>query len=211
MNANMIRMGGIAAIVALLLMIVTALLGQTLQTNRGLAIILGLITTGLIIFTFWSTKALFNSRNYHRADVTIMVIIGLWALIWLFSLFGGGGLTGVTSMQTAGESLGVIGIISLLVTLAAFVIWFLFAFQAIGFANHGGGGLWKAIGVLYVIGIVLMIIMVLLLILGAIVGSLGLMAGAGVLGLIGGLVVLAAWICHAIGLLMGASLVPRTA
>jgi hypothetical protein len=211
MSANMIRMGGIAAIVAILLIVISGLLGQTLADNRALSIILGLIQTALIVFVFWSTKGLFNSRNYHRADTTIMIIIGLWVLIWLFSLFGGAGLAGMTSMGGMGDTLGVIGIISLLVTLAAFVIWFMFAFQAMGFANAGGGALWKAIGVLYVIGIVLMIIMVLLMIIGAIAGSLGLMTGAGILGLIGGLVVLAAWICHAIGLIGGASAAPRTA
>src|SRR5688500_8297803 len=126
MNASTIRMGGIAAIVAILLIIVTGLMAQTLADNRALAIILGLIQTGLIIFVFWSTKGLFNSRNYHRADGTIMVIIGVWALTWLLSLFGGAGLSGMTSIGTAGDSLGVIGIISLLVLLAAFVIWFLF-------------------------------------------------------------------------------------
>jgi len=120
--AGMVRLGGIAAFVAVLVLVITIALGQTIATNKVLGIILSLVMTACILLAFWTTKTLFNANNYRRADIAIMGVIVLMVLSWVLSLVGGG--TGGMSMGATGA--GVMGIIGLIILLAAFVIWILF-------------------------------------------------------------------------------------
>ena len=97
----------------------------------------------------------------------------------------------------------VLGIIGLLIMLLWFALWIWFGIKSMGYAATGGG-LWKAIGILYLIGTGMLLLFIVLLILALVAGSQGLAALAGILALIGVLVTLAAWICHGIGLITGA-------
>jgi hypothetical protein len=200
MNASMVRLGGILAFV----LIAVAIIGAFVSQNRAVAIVFGLIQTAIMIFVFWSSKGLFNSRNYRTADVAIMGIIVILVLLWIFSLLGGAGIGAVANPQAMASALGVIGIISLLVLLAwlVFVVWF--SVGAMGFANAGGGGLWKAIGILYLVGLGLLILTVVVGIIAAMAQSQGMLGLMAITGLVGALVLLAAWICHGIGLITGA-------
>jgi len=204
MNASMVRMGGILAFVLIALFLIMLVFAQSIAGSRILGIIFGLIQTAIIVFVFWSSKGLFNSRNYRTADVAIMGIIAILVLLWLFSLLGGAGIGAVANPQALTSALGVIGIISLIVFLAALVFWVWFSVGAMGFANAGGGGLWKAIGILYIVGLGLMILSIVVAIIAGLAQSQGLAGLAAILVLVGGLVILAAWICHGIGLITGA-------
>jgi hypothetical protein len=196
----MVRLGGILAFVLIAVVIIGAFLAQ----NKVVAIIFGLIQTAIMIFVFWSSKGLFNSRNYRTADIAIMGIIAILVVLWLFSLIGGAGIGAVANPQAMASALGVIGIISLIVLLAWLIFFIWFSIGAMGFANVGGGGLWKAIGILYIVGLGLLILTVVLGIIAAMAASQGLVGLMAITGLIGALVLLAAWICHGIGLITGA-------
>jgi hypothetical protein len=196
----MVRLGGILAFVLIAVVIIGAFLAQ----NRAVAIIFGLIQTAIMIFVFWSSKGLFNSRNYRTADIAIMGIIVILVVLWLFSLLGGAGIGAVANPQAMASALGVIGIISLIVLLAWLIFFIWFSIGAMGFANVGGGGLWKAIGILYIVGLGLLILTVVVGIIAAMASSQGMVGLMAITGLIGALVLLAAWICHGIGLITGA-------
>ncbi len=200
MSPSMVRLGGILAFVLIAVVIIGAFLAQ----NRAVAIIFGLIQTAIMIFVFWSSKGLFNSRNYRTADIAIMGIIVILVVLWLFSLLGGAGIGAVANPQAMASALGVIGIISLIVLLAWLIFFIWFSIGAMGFANVGGGGLWKAIGILYIVGLGLLILTVVVGILAAMASSQGMVGLMAITGLIGALVLLAAWICHGIGLITGA-------
>lgn len=200
MSPSMVRLGGILAFVLIAVVIIGAFLAQ----NKVVAIIFGLIQTAIMIFVFWSSKGLFNSRNYRTADIAIMGIIVILVVLWLFSLLGGAGVGAVANPQALASALGVIGIISLIVLLAWLVFFIWFSIGAMGFANVGGGGLWKAIGILYIVGLGLLILTVVVGIIAAMAQSQGMVGLMAITGLIGALVLLAAWICHGIGLITGA-------
>ena len=72
------------------------------------------------------------------------------------------------------------------------------------FGKSGGGGLWKAIGILYLIGLICFVLAILIGIIAGLTKSLGMLGLLGSLVLIGGLVLLGALICHGIGLITGA-------
>lgn len=200
MNASMVRMGGILAFVLIAVVIVGAFLAR----SQVVAIIFGLIQTAIMIFVFWASKGLFNSRNYRTADIAIMGIIVILVVLWIFSLLGGAGIGAVANPQALASALGVIGIISLIVMLAWLIFFVWFSIGAMGFANAGGGGLWKAIGILYIVGLGLLILTVVIGIIAAMAQSQGMLGLTAITGLIGALVLLAAWICHGIGLITGA-------
>ncbi len=200
MSPSMVRLGGILAFVLIAVVIIGAFLAQ----NRVVAIIFGLIQTAIMIFVFWSSKGLFNSRNYRTADIAIMGIIVILVVLWIFSLLGGAGVGAVANPRALASALGVVGIISLIVLLAWLVFFIWFSIGAMGFANVGGGGLWKAIGILYIVGLGLLILTVVVGIIAAMAQSQGMVGLMAITGLIGALVLLAAWICHGIGLITGA-------
>lgn len=200
MSPSMVRLGGILAFVLIAVVIIGAFLAQ----NKAVAIVFGLIQTAIMIFVFWSSKGLFNSRNYRTADIAIMGIIVILVVLWIFSLLGGAGVGAVANPQALASALGVIGIVSLIVLLAWLVFFIWFSIGAMGFANVGGGGLWKAIGILYIVGLGLLILTVVVGIIAAMAQSQGMLGLMAITGLIGALVLLAAWICHGIGLITGA-------
>jgi hypothetical protein len=109
---------------------------------------------------------------------------------------GGMGGMGAGGMKIA-------GIIALVIMLVWFLSWLWFGFSALGFGKTGGG-VWKAIGILYIIGMACLALTILFTILALAAGSAGLGVIAGILVIVGGLVLLAAVIVHGIGLIQGA-------
>ena len=200
MNASMVRLGGILAFVLIAVAIISAFLAQ----NKVVAIIFSLIIYAMIVFVFWSTKGLFNNLNYSGGDIPILGIIAMIVLSFLLSLIGGSGMGALMNPGTMGAGgANIIGIIGLIIMLLWFALWIWFGLKCMGFAS-AGGGLWKAIGILYLVASGLILLMLVLMILGLVAGSQGLLATGGIFGFIGMLVMLAAWICHGIGLIMGA-------
>ncbi|HUT48255.1 MAG TPA: hypothetical protein VM325_02855 [Alphaproteobacteria bacterium] len=199
MNASMVRFGGIAIFVTLLLQI----LGRIAIGGGIGGRIIGLVAALLLIFGFWATKGYFNSKSYSKADMPILVLIGTTIITTILSVFGvGGGLGGGMSSMGAG-GLQILGIIALVITLIMFLSWLWFGLTTMGFGATGGG-IWKAIGILYVIAMAGMALGILFVILAAVAKSGGLIAVGGILALVGGLVLLAALIVHGIGLIQGA-------
>jgi len=198
MNASMVRFGGIAIFVTLLLQI----LGRIAIGGGIGGRIIGLVAALLLIFGFWATKGYFNSKNYSKADMPILILIGTTIITTILSVFGvGGGLGGMSSMGAGG--LQILGIIALVITLLMFLSWLWLGITTMGF-GASGGGIWKAIGILYVIAMAGMALGILFFILAAVAKSGGLIAVGGILALVGGLVLLAALIVHGIGLIQGA-------
>lgn len=201
MNASMVRLGGIAIFVMIVLSIIGAFI---VSGSRVGSIVLNLINTALLLFALWTTKGYFNANGYNRADLPILIIIIAMALSTIIGIVAGTA-GGLGAIQGAGgmQALGVVGIITLIISLVAFVAMLIFALRCLDFGKTGGG-LWKAIGILYLIAIILIILLIVLLIIAVAAKSMGIMAAGGILGLIGGLVGLAGLICHGIGLIMGA-------
>jgi hypothetical protein len=201
MNASMVRLGGIAIFVMIVLSIVGAFI---VAGSRVGSVVLNLINAALLLFALWTTKGYFNSQNYNRADLPIIIIIVAYALSTIIGVITGTA-GGFGALQGGGgmKALGVIGIIVLIILLVALVAMLIFALRCLDFGKTGGG-LWKAIGILYLIAIILFILLIVLLIIGAAAGAVGVMAAGGILGLISALVGLAGLICHGIGLIMGA-------
>lgn len=203
MNASMVRFGGIAIFVMFVLSLVGGLLVAGSRTGGT---ILGLISTALLLFALWTTKGYFNAKNYTRADLPIMVIMATYALQTVIGIIAGtgGGLAALSGMAGAKVGIGLFAIIGLVILLLALVFGIIFALRCMDFGKSGGGGLWKAIGILYLIGLICFVVAVVLLILAGVAGSAGLAVLAATIILIGGLVLLGALICHGIGLITGA-------
>lgn len=200
MNASMVRLGGILAFV----LIAVAIISAFLPPGRVVAIIMSLIIYAMIVFVFWSTKGLFNNLNYRSADIPILGIIVMIVVSFLLSLVGGSGMGSLMNPAAMGAGgANIIGIIGLVIMLAWFALWIWFGLKSMGFSTSGGG-IWKAIGILYLVASGLILLMLVMMILALVAGSQGLLATGGIFGFIGMLVMLAAWICHGIGLIMGA-------
>jgi len=198
MNASMVRFGGIAIFATLVLQILVRIAVGGGMGGR----IIGLVASLLLIFGFWATKGYFNAKGNNKADVPILLLIAATAIIAILTLLGAGGGLGGMSAGGAG-GLKVLGIISLVITLVWFLAWLWFGLVSMGF-GAAGGGIWKAIGILYIIAMGALALMALSFLLVALLKSMGLIAVAGILGVIGGLVMLAGLIVHGIGLIQGA-------
>lgn len=228
MNAGTVRWGGITVFIGIALaflfpFITVAVVGlQGLQPGAGgmgaalgevkiMTMVMNFAMMVVMVFVFLSTKGYFNALSYHRADIPITIIIGV-QIVWLvFSLIlnTSGDLAGL--MQAGNmRALGVVGIIVLVTMLAFFFSLLFFAVLCLGFGKIGGG-LWKAVGILYLIALIGIIVSVIVIAVTA-----GLAAGAPG-GAIAGMVMIAlallcygaAVLCHGIGLILGAGRMER--
>ncbi len=238
MSPGMVRTGGIMAFVMIAVAIVGTIAigaaaagsmkaGMTpdqMKAAMGGAgvggIILGLVINAMLIFVFWTTKGLFNSSNYRIADVALLIIMAIIALSWVLSLVGGSSLSGMSNLSQTIAVGGIMNYVSLVVMLLMFVALVWFSIGCLGYGKSAPSGLWKAIGILYLISFACLVVAILVLIIGALtldpttvtraqVG--GLAAFGGILILIGMFVALAGWICHGIGLITGAGRMTRQA
>lgn len=199
MNASMVRFGGIAIFAYLVL----TLLGRLALGGGTGGAVVGLIGTALLIFGFWTTKGFLNAKGHTGADMPILILIGAAAITAILGLFGFGGGMGGMAGGTGAGGLQAVGIIALVITLVWFLAWLWFGLSALKFGATGGG-IWKATGILYIIGMAALGLMVVFFILAAIAKAMGLVAVGGILALVGLLVMLAGLIVHGIGLIQGA-------
>jgi len=179
-------------------------------TGGIMPIISNVLYAAIVAFVDWTTKGLFNAHGYRRADVPIMTLIVILAVNLILGFVGGAGLGSVSSAGAIAGTGNIVGIISLVVLLVLFGAWLWFSIAALGFGKAIGSGLWKAIGIVYLIGTALFVLFLVLMILGGVTKSVGLLAGGGILALIGVLVLFAGWICHGIGLITGAGRMTQT-
>lgn len=216
MSATTVRIGGIMVffLIVAVLVLGFALAGQmvrmagpnTPEANPGanpdaaafastfsMAIVLYL---AIMIFVYWTTRGLFNAFGYRRADTPIMTLMILMAVNLVLFLVGGAG-------PAPDGGSGSLGTISAITGLATVMTWIWFAVMAIGFGAHVGSQLWKAIGIVYLVGMIL-----------AFAGNglmmTGTVAAPGLFLLIAGAVVLGGWVCHGIGLIVGSKEMART-
>ena len=211
MSANTVRIGGVMVFFLIVAVMVLgfALAGQMVRmagpddsganpnpaafaSTFSMAIVLYF---AIMIFVYWTTRGLFHAFGYRRADTPIMTLMILMAINLVLFLLGGAG-----AAPGAGGSLDTLVAITGLATVMA---WIWFAIMAIGFGAQVGSQLWKAIGIVYLVGMIL-----------AFAGNslmMGGMGGAtGLFLLLAGAVVLGGWICHGIGLIVGAKEMART-
>lgn len=208
MSATMVRIGGVMVfflIVAVMVMgfvlagTMVRMAGQENPDPAGLAptfrmaIVLYL---AIMIFVYWTTRGLFHAFGYRRADTPIMTMMILMGVNLVLFQFGGAG-------PAPGADSGSFDTLSEVASLATVLAWLWFAVRAIGFGAHVGSQLWKAIGIVYLVGMIL-----------AFAGNslaLGGMGGAtGLFLLLAGAVVLGGWVCHGIGLIVGSREMART-
>lgn len=184
-----------------------------------MSIVMNIVTAAVIAFVFYATKGYFNAMGYYRADIVIYLIIGVQVISAILGAATNtsAGLSGI--MQAGGgRALGVVGIVAIVSVLAVLIALLIFSIFCISFGNLGGG-IWKAIGILYLIGLIGILVGVIILIASAGV-ALGGSAGSGTAGaaviatilmVVGVLCYAAAIICHGIGLILGAGRMEREA
>jgi len=221
MNAGMVRTGGIMVFVLLVLGVVMSLVvaadavkigadGRPQITGGAILLVSNIIYVVIIVFVYWTTKGLFNALGYRQADIPIMVIMSILAVNLILGFIGGAGFDSIGSVSAMVGSTNVVGIISLIMMLVLFAAWLWFAMAALGFGNRIASGLWKGIGIVYLIGTVLFVLSMLLLVMLGVSEASGLAIGdgfqmlIGIQATVGMLVILAGWICHGIGLITGA-------
>lgn len=218
MSSAMVRTGGILVFFLILAVLVTGIMlagaavgaGGTGGTGRpdpaGFGAMLVLMTAvynGVMTFVYWTTKGLFNAFSYTRADFPILTLMTALALNLLLTLLGGGNLPATGAAPAGGGGLGVLDALSFGVVLAMLAAWIWFSVAAIGFGAQVGSLLWRAIGIVYLAASGLVAIALALL-------ASGSGAAFGMLALFAGAVMLGGWVCHGIGLIVGAKEMART-
>ncbi|MCZ6861822.1 MAG: hypothetical protein O7I42_16360 [Alphaproteobacteria bacterium] len=235
MTAGMVRWGGIAvfigvALVVLFPFVMIAFVGlQGLQAGAGgvaaasvaartISAVVNIVMLAIMVYVFFATKSYFNALSYRRANIPIYIIIGVQLVSAVLGLTMNTGAGMASLIQTGNtKALGIVVFIFLITVLVFFVALLIFAIFSIGFGNVGGG-VWKAVGILYLIGLIGIIVGVLVIgiSVAAAGGGGGLRAvpsGAAIGGIV--LVVVAvlcyagAIICHGIGLVLGAGRMER--
>ncbi len=234
MSAGMVRWGGIAVFIGIALVVIypfvlVAVVGvQGLQAGAGgmaaamggvraMTAVINIVMLAVMVYVFFATKSYFNALSYHRADIPIYIIIGVQLVSAVLGLIMNTGAGMASLIQTGNTSaLGIVVFILLITILVFFVALLIFAIFSIGFGNVGGG-VWKAVGILYLIGLIGIIVGVLVIgISAAAAGGGGLRAvpsgvaiGGMVLVVVAVLCYAAAIICHGIGLILGAGRMER--
>ena len=226
MSPGLVRFGGISAFLALAvlvigLIVIGSMAAGAIDPGTGRitpgsisplpGIVVNVLVTFFIIVSLLASKGLFNALGYKGGDVPVYLVVGAIVVILILGFAGGSGLTNISATQTGSSVIGTVSLILLLVMFIGF-IWF--SITCIAFGGRAKMGIWKAIGILFlIVGACLTIMMLIVLIVALTAsssGSINPSAGAGMAGLIGilfligGLVWIAAMICHGIGLLIGA-------
>lgn len=238
MSPGMVRWGGIAvfvgmAIVIIVPVVMVSMIGargfqggssnfeSSLDSIRVLTIVMNIVYTAIIVFVFWTTKGFFNALSYNRANLAIVVLIAVQVLSAIVGsvMNTSAGMTGLMQLGAL-RGAGIATIVVIVSSLAFIVALLLFALRCLDFGKLGGG-LWKAIGILYLIGLVGFIVAVVIIAASAGVtflagtGPGGGMAVSAVIAMIIAFIAIlcyaAAIICHGIGLIMGASRMERDA
>lgn len=218
MGAGFVRLGGISAFLALAvlligLFIVGAMAADAVNVRTGQmnaaavspvpGIIVNVLVTLFILVSLLASKSLFNGMGYKGGDIPIIIASVCLALVLILGFIGGAGLSNLGASTGARD---VMGIVSLIILLLLFISYIWFSISCISFGGKAKMGLWKAIGILFLIVGACFTLMIAIFVIMAVTQtpSKGMAAFAGVLFLIGGLVWIAAMICHGIGLLIGA-------
>jgi hypothetical protein len=192
--------------------------GAVAPQMQLMSIVMNFVMAAVVGFVFYATKGYFNALGYRRADIVIYLIIGTQILSAIIGAItnSSAGLSGILQAG-GGQALGVVGVVAIVTGLVVLVALLVFAIFAISFGNIGGG-IWKAIGILYLIGLLGMLIGIIILMVTvgfALSGGTSAGAGAGgavmasVLLIVGFLCYAAAIICHGIGLILGAGRMER--
>ena len=216
MSAAMVRTGGIMAFGLILIGLVLSFIlaaaltgagsgtgGAAVQANVGSTIILMyIVNLAIATFVYWTTKGLFNAFGYRAADLPIMTLIILLAVNLIPILLGNPNPSTTGAGPEPGGG-GALGILSAIVMLATVFSWIWFSIAATGFGKQVGSRLWQAIGILYLTSMALFA-----------VGMVLMTSGGGQLPalffLIASPVMLGGWVCHGIGLIIGANEMSRT-
>lgn len=223
MGPGFVRLGGISAFLVLGVLVIGIVISASMMSNirstgdvSGIQIttfIINLLLTVFVLISLWASKVLFNSFGYRGGDIPIYLIFATIILSLVLSLIGGAGLSNLSSPQSLQGTSQAMGVISLIIIVVMFIGFAWFAISCIGFGGRAKMGIWKAIGILFLIvgiGFALAILIMAIMVATITPGQAptqsggGMAALAAILILIAGLVWIAAIICHGIGLLIGA-------
>ncbi len=232
MTAGMVRWGGIAVFIGIALAVIYpfVLVGvvgmqglragaggmeQAMSGVKAMSAVVNIIMLAIMVYVFFATKDYFNALSYRRANVPIYIIIGVQIVSAVLGLFmnTGAGMAGLMRTGSA-STVGIVVILFFIAILAFFIAMLIFAIFCIGFGNTGGG-IWKAVGILYLIGLIGIFLGIVMmgvsigLAAGARTALSGAAIGGAVLIVIAFLSYAAGIICHGIGLVLGAGRMER--
>lgn len=216
MGTGFIRFGGISALLMIALGVITIIVAAAApgaMRNVGVSLIFGLLYAVLLVCLYLATKSLWNRHGRHGANVPLIFLVIATIVFLVLNATGG--------LRVGGTLQQVLGIVLIGVLVLYVIAWLWLSIYCI-VAGNSAGGLWKAVGILYLVTTLLGTIALIVgagafvkLVAGEISspGNLdraaasteGMVAGVmGFLGVIAMVVGLAGLICHAIALLMGA-------
>ena len=216
MSPAMVRTGGIMAFGLILIGLILSFIlaaaltgaasgtgGAAVQASVGSTIILMyIVNLAIATFVYWTTKGLFNAFGYRAADLPIMTLIILLAVNLIPILLGNQNPATTGAGPEAGGG-GALGILSAIVMLATVLSWIWFSIAATGFGKQVGSRLWQAIGILYLTSMALFAV-------GMVLMTSGVAQLHALFFLIASPVMLGGWVCHGIGLIIGANEMSRT-
>ena len=167
MGPGTIRLGGIFIFVNIAVTIVGTLVAGALSSEAakaGQAPQFGVVNVAVMIvqmlltfFALLATKGLFNANQYRGGDIPILALVVVGAALLLIVLVAGVNPQGLVAGR-GGQTAGILGIVLLVLLLIYFVLALIFAITCIKFGGRGGGGLWKATGILYLIAMLIFVV-----------------------------------------------------
>ena len=168
------------------------------------------VQTLIFVFVLWATKTFMCSFGFNKANLALYIILAMHVLVSVVEVifntkFGLGSLVALRSGR-----IDWIGAVNLIVSLPMVCAWVWFALMVIKFGKLGGR-VWRAIGFLYLFGICSAIALTVGMSLTGEVefGTVYAVPVLLVLFLVVAFVYLAAFICHGIGLILGAGRMER--
>ncbi|MCY4590976.1 MAG: hypothetical protein OXE86_10570 [Alphaproteobacteria bacterium] len=212
MPAGVIRTGGILAFAMVLIVLFLGLLVAimafgslsgspgALDDVRSMLVLMYVVCVPIGAFVAWTTKALFDASGYRGAGPPVVVLV-LLLVINLIHLLDSGFHPTVVDMWEMGL-VTFYGILSEVGPPLAVLSWMWLSVRITGFGRRSGSRLWQTTGVIYLVGMALLAAAMVSMSLGDNLRPIGLVTYAVPVLLVG-------WVCHAVGLIVGARRLTR--
>ena len=211
MPAAIIRIGGILAFVMILIVLLLGLLVAilafgafgspgALDDARSMLVLMYVVCLPIVAFVLWTTKALFDASGYRGAGPPVAVLIFL-LLINLIHVLDSRFHPTVLYMWEMGL-VTFQGVLSEVGPLLAALSWMWLSVRTIGFGMRSHSRLWQATGGIYLVGMALLVAAMVSMSLGDNLLPIELVTYAVPVLLVG-------WVCHGVGLILGARRLAR--
>lgn len=212
MPAGLVRIGGILAFVMILICLFLGFLvavmafgglsgrSGALNDVRSMLVLMYVVCLPIVAFVLWTTKALFDASGYRGAGPPVAVLIFL-LVINLIHILDSGYHPTVMDMWEMGL-VTFYGVLSEVCPPLAVLSWMWLSVRAVGFGMRSRSRLWQVTGCIYLIGMALLAAAMVSMSLGDNLKPIELVTYAVPVLLVG-------WICHGIGLILGARRLDR--